>query len=63
MARVVCLSPLFRVEDVEDVYSDFGVSTQTLAIKGDMDNIMERLTAMQRTMNRSGDRNEFSVVA
>ena len=34
------------------------VSTQTLAAQGNMDKIMEQLMAMQRMMNRSGDRNE-----
>ena len=37
------------------------VSTQTLAAKGNMDNIMERLMAMQRMMNHSGDRNEHFI--
>ena len=36
------------------------VSTQTLAAKGNMDN-MEQLMAMQRMMNPSGDRNGHLV--
>ena len=37
------------------------VSTQTAAIRSNMDNILERLAAMQRIMNCSGDRNEHLV--
>ena len=33
------------------------VGSQTVAIRSNLDNILERLTAMQKNMDRSGDRN------
>ena len=33
------------------------VGSQTVAIRINSDNILERLTAMQKNMDRSGDRN------
>ena len=33
------------------------VGSQTVAIRSNLDNLLERLMAMQRNMDRSGDRN------
>ena len=37
------------------------VGSQTVAVRSNSDNILERLTAMQRNMDHSGDRNGHKV--